>query len=442
MTIRRQYQLPNCSLILDGLSIDPSPGSENTMSLLVNAECRISGLERSLNGGYNFFAALVRAVSQYGQEVLSGFAHPQVLEGEPLLVHINPGDGPYHHLVVQPEIADLGEVGDSRAIDIKLSSVQLYDLTEAVDQFFADQQTLPELEPGLAPLARRFVRSDEPLSDRAIPVALGVGGLVAATMAFGMLPLPEMRDPALDAREPVESVEVAANDEPATAGTDAPPSGSEASSETAEDKAEDRAEETAAVPTEAPGETAAGETAAGETVAEATDASENDANEAPVAANAVDSDSDAEDASSEQTFDSFDDFKPEDTTEDSTEPSTVASAGTSAGATTFESEPPVQVNRFADVRSLNGALKQTIVDNRDQPRFGDAISYRVRVSEDGTVTGYEPVDSSAEGAISETPLPKLVGSSTAESAAIDYRVVFTERGVVEVSPWWGWSYYE
>ncbi|MGB7485715.1 MAG: DUF4335 domain-containing protein, partial [Phormidesmis sp.] len=220
MTIRRQYQLPNCSLILDGLSIDPSPGSENVMSLLVNAECRISGLERSLNGGYNFFAALVRAVSQYGQEVLSGFAHPQVVEGEPLLVHINPGDGPYHHLVIQPEIADLGDLGDGRAIDIKLSAVQLFDLTEAVDQFFDDSQTLPELTPALAPLARRFVRSEEPLSDRAIPAVLGIGGLVAATMAIGLLPAPKLREPATSRAD--EAAEVAIAD-PANSST--PPNG-------------------------------------------------------------------------------------------------------------------------------------------------------------------------------------------------------------------------
>ncbi|MEO1445706.1 MAG: DUF4335 domain-containing protein, partial [Cyanobacteria bacterium J06635_11] len=221
MTIQRQYQLPNCSLILDGLSIDPTPGQEEVMSLLVNAECRISGLERSLNGGYNFFAALVRAVSQYGQEVLSGYAHPQVIEGEPLLVHINPGDGPYHHLVVQPEIADLGESGDGRAIDIKLSAVQLFDLTEAVDQFFDDNQTLPELEPGLTPLPRRFVRADEPLTDRALPAVLGVGGLVAATMALGLLPVPELRDPALDTRTAGADVEVTNSD--GTNGT--PPTG-------------------------------------------------------------------------------------------------------------------------------------------------------------------------------------------------------------------------
>ena len=224
MTIRRQYQLPNCSLILDGLSIVPEPGNENVMSLLVNAECRISGLERSINGGYNFFAALVRAVSQYGQELLSGFAHPQVVEGEPLLVHINPGDGPYHHLVVQPEIADLGGTGDGRAIDIKLSAVQLFDLTEAVDQFFDDRQTLPELEPALSPLARRFVRTEEPLSDRAIPAVLGVGGLVAAAMALGLLPVPELRDPVTEVSSSAEIAEVIDGNE-TDGSSDTPPTG-------------------------------------------------------------------------------------------------------------------------------------------------------------------------------------------------------------------------
>ena len=94
------------------------------------------------------------------------------------------------------------------------------------------------------------------------------------------------------------------------------------------------------------------------------------------------------------------------------------------------------------MRTLNGQLKQTIVENREQPRFGDAVSYRVRMSEDGSITGYQPIDSSAEGAIGETPLPGLVKDGASEDRAVDYRVVFTERGVVEVSPWWGWSYYE
>lgn len=435
MTMQRQYQLPNCSLILDGLSIDPSPGNEDVMSLLVNAECRISGLERSLNGGYNFFAALVRAVSQYGQEVLSGYAHPQVIEGEPLLVHINPGDGPYHHLVVQPEIADLGESGDGRAIDIKLSAVQLFDLTEAVDQFFGDKQTLPELEPELSPLARRFVRSDEPLSDRAVPAVIGVGTLVAATMALGLLPVPELRDPNIEANSGAELAEVIPADDTAS-GSEPPTGASDPEGEEIAAVPLDEANADAEASTEVDTATLVNETEAVEDATEvAEEVTETDVD--AIAANPGSEDAtEATDSDSDSEFSSFDDFKEE---EDAT---TTATAATATNATTFDSEPPASVNSFASVRTLNGQLKQTIVENREQPRFGDAVSYRVRMSEDGSITGYQPIDSSAEGAIGETPLPGLVKDGASEDRAVDYRVVFTERGVVEVSPWWGWSYYE
>lgn len=411
MTIRRQYQLPNCSLVLDGLSIDPTPGNEEVMSLLVNAECRISGLSRSLNGGYNFFAALVRAVSQYGQEVLSGYAHPQVEEGEPLLVHINPGDGPYHHLVVQPEIADIGDAGDGRAIDIKLSSVQLFDLTEAVDQFFDDTQTLPELEQGLSPLARRFVRSEEPLGDRALPAALGIGSLVAATMAIGLLSIPEVRDPAIDARRPDQLADVATT--PGASGTD----GDEdiTDPDITDPDITDSSADLAPEGTEVVGETP--DEALSEIVSEPPTSAE--PTEDTVAA--VDSD-----------------------TETDLEPSTATDSDTSAADTsiTFESSLPATRQSFSQVEALNRQLKRTIIDNREQPRFGDAIGYRVRIDEDGNILGYQPVDARARSSVDETPLPELVDAASAdEVSVVDYRVVFTERGVVEVSPWWGWSYY-
>ncbi|MGD1900289.1 MAG: DUF4335 domain-containing protein [Phormidesmis sp.] len=418
MTIRRQYQLPNCSIILDGLSIDPSPGSENVMSLLVNAECRISGLERSLNGGYNFFAALVRAVSQYGQEVLSGFAHPQVVEGEPLLVHINPGDGPYHHLVVQPEIADLGDASDGRAIDIKLSSVQLFDLTEAVDQFFDDKQPLPELEPSLTPLGRRFVRSDEPLSDRAVPAVLGIGGLVAATLAFGLLPMPEVRDPALETRETIESVEVADADTDRAGAT--PPTGETPELEDSESAVEVSEPESNAFVTDS----------------ELTDSELSDSE----LSDGELSDGDADESSDELA--GSDAESPNEANSDA-EAEGDELAVAAAGATEFDEEPFLNSSlQFSDIRLLNGQLKQTIVENRDQPRFGDAISYRVRLSEEGNILGYQPADRAAGSAVDETPLPELVDADAESDNIMDYRVVFTERGVVEVSPWFGWSYYE
>jgi hypothetical protein len=527
MTIRRQYQLPNCSLILDGLSIDPEPGKEEVMSLLVNAECRISGLERSLNGGYNFFAALVRAVSQYSQEMLSGFAHPQVIEGEPLLVHVNPGDGPYHHLVVQPEIADLGESGDGRAIDIKLSSVQLFDLTEAVDQFFADNQTLPELQASLAPLPRRFVRTDEPLSDRALPALLGFGSLVAATMALSILPVPEMREPTSPERSdrPAE-VQTASNGNSANgangaANADEPPAGQ--AKPTAVDAL-------AAANTDSPLWSKAERITDEATLAslqtdlqsQLSDASSPDANfeeqltytvavnedgelvgyqfnndpalrdvsktplpqlvgakagaegleEKAIAAYDVafegreisvlpgeidtavalapepNAAAEAEKTAAEKK----DDEKP--SAEDTEEKSAGQTAGQTAGqvannaakpsaSTQFTDDPPATLSALSDVEALNARLKNAIVENRDQPRVGEtAASYRVRVSQDGTVTGYEPIDDTAMKAATETPLPTLVKTVTGDRPAVDYRVVFTERGVVEVSPWWGWSYYE
>lgn len=412
MTIRRQYQLPNCSLILDGLSIDPAPGNEDVMSLLVNAECRISGLERSINGGYNFFAALVRAVSQYGQELLSGFAHPQVVEGEPLLVHINPGDGPYHHLVVQPEIADLGGTGDGRAIDIKLSAVQLFDLTEAVDQFFDDRQTLPELESSLTPLPRRFVRTEQPLSDRAVPAVLGVGGLVVAAMALGMLPMPEMRDPALEGRLGDDVAQVSPVEE-----TDSgePPPGDAASNEIA---IADGAEVDADADADAVLEEAIEDTTE--------DVTEDTTEDAVI----PDADAEAEEAVAEEI------------TEDADGEDVGEVAAASGGNVNFESAPSGRQRRLAEVETLNAKLKTTIVANREQPRFGDAVSYRVRFNEAGEIAGYEAVDAAAGNAVDETPLPALVKSEADADEAIDYRVVFTERGVIEVSPWWGWSFYE
>ncbi|MEL6603472.1 MAG: DUF4335 domain-containing protein, partial [Cyanobacteria bacterium J06614_10] len=380
MTIRRQYQLPNCSLILDGLSIDPAPGNEEVMSLLVNAECRISGLERSINGGYNFFAALVRAVSQYSQEVLSGFAHPQVIEGEPLLVHINPGEGPYHHLVVQPEIADLGGTGDGRAIDIKLSAVQLFDLTEAVDQFFGDQQTLPELDPSLSPLPRRFVRTEEPLSDRAIPAVLGVGGLVAATMALSMLPVPELRDPAIETSQGDTAAEVSTVD--TTSGSAEPPTGETTPPNT----------EIATIP-----ETIDSDTANTEEAAEATDTADVEEADGADDIEATGSDDEIEAANAEAAESEADDSEvaeaaESEAAESEADDSEAAEAGTDTDAETavaisdFEAEPPANSPRLATVEELNSQLKQTIVENRNRPRFGDAVTFRVRVNEAGTIT--------------------------------------------------------
>ncbi len=504
MTIRRQYQLPNCSLILDGLSIDPEPGREEVMSLLVNAECRISGLEKSLNGSYSFFAALVRAVSQYSQEVLSGFTHPQVAEGGPLLVHINPGDGPYHHLVIQPEIADLGDASDGRAIDIKLSDVQLYDLTEAVDQFLDDSQTLPELEAALAPLPRRFVRIDEPLSDHALPALLGFGSLVAATMAISILPLPPMRTTPAPKSATGEATTVqaaAANSPQLPAGDGSTPPVDGIAAANADSALWEKApritdENTLATlqsdlqlkidKATGPDATFADKLAYQVAVNEDgdvvgyqfdNDAALRDVDKTPLprlakanaAAEGLEKDAiaqyavtfspdgvgvdpstavaalPAEETSAEETSAEETDTKAstEATNKTPVESSKAEPIAANGTRVTFSDQLPATVDTLADVETLNNQLKSTIVKRREQPRVGeDAAIYRVRVKGDGTVVGYEAVSKNAAKAVNDTPLPNLLESAPEETPAVDYRVVFTERGVVEVSPWWGWSFYE
>ena len=509
MTIRRQYQLPNCSLVLDGLSIDPEPGREEIMSLLVNAECRISGLEKSLNGSYSFFAALVRAVSQYSQEILSGFAHPQVAEGEPLLVHINPGDGPYHHLVVQPEIADLGDASDGRAIDIKLSDVQLYDLTEAVDQFFDDSQTLPELEAALVPLPRRFVRTEEPLSDRALPALLGFGGLVAATLAISVMPLPAMRTapaPKSSTGEAatVQTAAISSPQAPTGDGSTPPVDGIAAANAdsalwekapriTDKDKlAALQADlqlkiDKAAGPDATFADKLAYQVAvneAGEVVgyqfdndaalrdvdktplprlAKANAAAEGleknaiaqyavsfspdgvvvSPNEAIAALPAGETDTKAAETNTEAADTPSPEASTNPVANEANQIKENAAPAANSDSTTFLAQPPSAISTLADVETLNNQLKSNIVKEREQPRVAaDAATYRVRVKEDGTVIGYEPISQNAAKALNDTPLPNLLKSAPEETPAVDYRVVFTERGVVEVSPWWGWSFYE
>ncbi|MEL7225732.1 MAG: hypothetical protein AAGL17_12960, partial [Cyanobacteria bacterium J06576_12] len=265
----------------------------------------------------------------------------------------------------------------------------------------------------LSPLAKRFVRSEEPLGDRAVPAVLGVGTLVAAAMVFGLFPTPELRDPTAEVSQGDQVAEVIPATD--TEGSSEPPTSDDAE-------------------IDASGDT---EALAGDTETDDTEA----ASEAPDGTDvaAIDQTDEATDELTEsESTDSDPDFKSFEELQEDGKTATVAGTG----STTFGSEPPAATSSFATVRSLNGGLKQDIVQNRDQPRFGEAVSYRVRVNGDGTVAGYEPINSSAESAIDETPLPKLAKDVASDEAAVDYRVVFTERGVVEVSPWWGWSYYE
>ncbi|MFM7448916.1 MAG: DUF4335 domain-containing protein [Leptolyngbyaceae cyanobacterium] len=206
MTIERQYSLPNCTLVLQGLG-DPavisSAESRPVLSNLFNAECYLTGLNQPLSGGREFLDSLVTTVSRYAQEILSGICRGErALHRDQGLVRLERIDTEHHRLIVQspPAATGVSLAPQPTSQTVDLSNVQVFDLMEAVDQLLADAQTLPDLTlkpfDNLTPLSKRYVHSGEPLVKQAAPAALGASGLALATAALFALPVPKVNQPA------------------------------------------------------------------------------------------------------------------------------------------------------------------------------------------------------------------------------------------------------
>ncbi|MDJ0734101.1 MAG: DUF4335 domain-containing protein [Nostocaceae cyanobacterium] len=203
MNIQRKYSLPNCTLILEGLSDATRAAKFQEMrpqlSILVNAECHVSGLKQPLAGGREFFESLVRTVSAYAQELLSNIPHPQAHNLESELVQLQKIDTNQHRLIVHREIPTQDAQSDTNnhkpPIEVDLNTVQFFDLVEAVDQFFADSQTLPELSLELQPVSKGYGDATKALLQQAVPAGVGATSLAAAAIAFALVPTPPVRTP-------------------------------------------------------------------------------------------------------------------------------------------------------------------------------------------------------------------------------------------------------
>ncbi|MEI6445474.1 MAG: DUF4335 domain-containing protein [Nostocales cyanobacterium ELA583] len=203
MNIQRKYSLPNCTLLLEGLSDMTRTANfqelRPELSILVNAECYLSNYQ-PIAGGREFFESLVRAVSAYAQEVLSNIPNPQSQNHNSELVELQKIDSNRHRLTVRSEMTTDNQGRNTNqeeqsTIQIVLNTVQLFDLVEAVDQFFADSQTLPELSLELHPVNRSYGGSSQTSLKQVIPATVGVSSLAVAALAFSLIPTPQIRPP-------------------------------------------------------------------------------------------------------------------------------------------------------------------------------------------------------------------------------------------------------
>lgn len=205
MTIRRQYSLPNCTLVLDGLSDGNSTSgitdSRPVMSSLFNAECHFVGRDRPLFGGRDFLTSLVSTVSNYAQEFLSGISHPQPpIPTTDHLVSLTRGDRENTHFLQAKLDPSSNPTSDGKPAEVELSTVQLFDLLEAIDQFLADRRTLPDIMVPLRPVTKAIA---QPISAQATPIGLGMASLIVASLVGYALPSPQVSKPQLNTPAPV-----------------------------------------------------------------------------------------------------------------------------------------------------------------------------------------------------------------------------------------------
>ncbi|MBN8561695.1 MAG: DUF4335 domain-containing protein [Leptolyngbya sp. UWPOB_LEPTO1] len=495
MTLQRQYSLPNCTLILEGLSDPTATGQADirpVMSLLINAECHLPGQETPLKGGREFFESLVTAVSLYAQEFLSGVHLPRhTYSDRPSFVTLERLDRSHHRLSVGKDPNN--PASEERSAD--LTTVQLFDLVEAIDQFVADTQTLPFWSLNLSPVPKRYARSGEPLAKQVVPASIGVSGLALAAVAFFSLPTMRVKTP--------ECLSPGAPDCPAAIAKNSPspsPSPSISPSPTPSPTA-------AASPDLTQLETALNAAPAITDVAELKTLGDRVTEqirgkwttqpavteelayrigvarngdivgfkaETPVALEKARQQTPLLDLlylppggstpNSEPLAQYRVVFKPQGNLEvtpanaASAVPSATVAASPSPDATVTASPSPTATvaaspsptaaatpaTELTDAETLEN-LQPKLYDAIDKswqgrPPFDKDLVYRVRIKPDGTIVGFQPDNPPANEFVKSTPLPQLSKqidpNAPAESAA-SFKVVFKPSGVLQINPWYG-----
>jgi hypothetical protein len=194
MELQRSYNLPNCTLVLDGLSdmsgTNTSRGDNaSRLAILMSATCTLMGQAQPISGDRSFLEALTHTVSRYAQTCLSGVGRT-IKPNAADRIQLGPLGPGKHQLKVWPDATSAPQSFD-------LTTVQLFDLVEAIDQFLADNLSLPDMQLHLAPISRRLVASSEPLAKRVAAPALGLTGLAIATAVLLPMgdPKPQVKRP-------------------------------------------------------------------------------------------------------------------------------------------------------------------------------------------------------------------------------------------------------
>ncbi len=200
MSINRQFSLPNCVLILEGLSNAPegaAAGSRPELSVLTRFECYFAREKQALVGGLDLLQGLIAATNDCVQAWISGIPSTQHKPSETALrVEIKPANGGFDIMVpedlLSQGLADPSKDPDKSVFQLHISAVQLFDLMEAIDQLAADDQTLPTLQTKLRSRSKKETLSGSLLIEQSAPIAIGTASVAVAAVAMFFMPIPKV----------------------------------------------------------------------------------------------------------------------------------------------------------------------------------------------------------------------------------------------------------
>lgn len=192
--IERVYTSPNCILSLQGFAQEEEENNQKaiaTMSVVSLASVQIVGYPL-LQGGLVFLEHLLKATSAYCQEFLSGLPHPVEFGDNNHYIRFSFIQERRRHLLTwQPE-KDKPE----KQWQLELTTIQLFDLLDTLDQLLKDPYTLPQLQDEVKPLPRHYRRGETNLVEQSAPATLGFVGLAAAAVVLFLIPNPStIKDP-------------------------------------------------------------------------------------------------------------------------------------------------------------------------------------------------------------------------------------------------------
>jgi hypothetical protein len=174
--IQRSYSLPSCTLLIDGITT-----GGDVMSILTSFNCRFSHHAEPVVGGLELLNALVKVVGAYAQALKSNtlVAIPEKQ------VSLQP-EGKHLHLL--SVLLNEADAHSPKQLQIKLNTIQLFDLMESLDRLCCDRNTLPDLK--LVTQISDY-RSQSQLNSQAVPAIAGVISFAIAATVLYLIPTPK-----------------------------------------------------------------------------------------------------------------------------------------------------------------------------------------------------------------------------------------------------------